>query len=130
MTRQYKGSFTIETAMLLPIISLVFVLCVWGSFYFHDKNILSSCAYEIAVVGSTKIREKDSVTEEQLCAALTEQLERKCILFSNINVTVQIGEEKVVVEADASRRKMKATTKHVAAVTEPEAYIRKVRKLQ
>lgn len=129
MRQKYKGSFTIETALLMPIIALVFVLSVWGSFYYHDKNILSSCAYEIAVVGSTKVREKEAVTEEMLSMELAKQLNRKCVLFAEINATAHIGQDMVIVEAEAIRRKMRVAVKHTAAVTQPESYIRKVRRV-
>lgn len=129
MKQKYKGSFTIETALLMPIIALVFVLSVWGSFYYHDKNILSSCVYEIAVVGSTKVREKEAVTEEMLSKELAEQFRRKCVLFTEVNTSVQIEQDVVIVEAEAVQRKMQIAVKHMAVVTQPEAYIRKVRKL-
>ena len=128
--RRYKGSFTIETALLLPIIALVFIASVWGGFYYHDKNILSSCTYEIAVVGSTKVREDNVVNEAMLSEALSEQIDKKCILFSGVEVSVHIGEEKVDVEAIGKRGKMKVRVQHSAAVTKPEAYVRKIRKLQ
>ena len=128
--RKYKGSFTIETALILPIIALVFIASVWGGFYYHDKNVLSSCAYEIAVVGSTKVREDDVVNEEMLREAFAEQINKKCILFSGVEVSVHIGEEKVDVKAVGKRRNMKVMVLHSAAVTKPESYVRKIRKLQ
>ena len=129
MRRKYKGSFTIETALLMPVIALVFVFSVWGSFYYHDKNIISSCAYEIAVVGSIKVREKESVTEEILNSELEKQLNKKCILFAEINTSAHIGQDMVIVEAEAVRKKMKIVVKQTAAVTQPEDYIRKVRRI-
>jgi Flp pilus assembly protein TadG len=129
MERKYKGSFTIETALLMPVIALVFVVSVWGSFYYHDKNILSSCAYEIAVVGSTKVREKEAVTEAMLNMELSERLNKKCILFTKVNTSVHIGTNEVIAEAEASRRNMRIAVRHTAAVTKPESYIRKVRKI-
>lgn len=130
MKRRYKGSYTIEMALLLPVIALVFVVSVWGGFYYHDKNILSSCAYEIAVVGSTKVREEDAVTEEELKRAFSEKIAGKCILFSDIGVSVHLGEKSVEVEAIGTRRNMRTSVRHSAAVTEPETYIRKIRRLQ
>lgn len=128
MRGSYKGSITIETTCLLPLIALVFVFCVWGSFYYHDKNILSACAYETAVVGSTKAREKESITEDILEEAFLESTSGKCILFSEIEVSVQIREDAVIVNASGRRREMRTSVRHMAAITTPEEYIRKVKK--
>lgn len=122
--RTWKGSFTVETACLLPMIILVLHLCVLGCFYYHDKNVISSCAYETAVIGSTKIREKDGVTPETLEHAFQERIRGKCILFSGASVRVGTGEDQITVQATASRRAMKVSVIHTAAVTEPENYIR------
>ena len=35
-----------------------------GIFYYHDKEIISSCAYEAVTVAGTKSREKEEVTED------------------------------------------------------------------
>ena len=129
MRTGYKGSFTIEIALLLPIIVVVFILCVWGGFYFHDKNILSSCAYETAVMGSTKAREENIVTEEMLREAFMERINKKCILLSDVSVRIGITKERIEIEAVAERRTMKVIVRHTAAVTAPEDYIRGKRRI-
>lgn len=40
--------------------------CIRISFYYHDKNIIAGAAYETAVTGSTKVREKDGISESEL----------------------------------------------------------------
>lgn len=129
MRTGYKGSFTIEIALLLPIIVVVFILCVWGGFYFHDKNILSSCAYETAVMGSTKAREENIVTEEMLREAFMERINKKCILLSDVSVRIGITKERIEIEAIAERKTMKVIVRHTAAVTAPEDYIRGKRRI-
>lgn len=129
MRTGYKGSFTIEIALLLPIIVVVFILCVWGGFYFHDKNILSSCAYETAVMGSTKAREENIVTEEMLREAFMERINKKCILLSDVSVRIGITKERIEIEAVAERKTMKVIVRHTAAVTAPEDYIRGKRRI-
>lgn len=125
-----KASFTVEAACLLPIFILVFVLSVWGAFYYHDKNILSACAYETAVAGSDQIRQKEEVTASTLEAEFQKRVHDKCILFGNIQVSVQIRKEQIVVNALAQRRGMKVSVVHTAAVTEPESYIREMKRIE
>lgn len=124
-----KGSFTVETAYLMLLFAAVFVLCVLGVFYFHDKSILSACAYETAVIGSTMAREKDGVEDGELEAAFLERIRGKCILFSDVDISVDVDEEQVTAAVMARRGKMSASVSHKAKVTEPEEYIREVRKV-
>lgn len=128
--KMQKGSLTIEMVCLIPIIGMVFIFCVWGGFYFHDKNIISSCAYETAVVGSVKAREKEGVSEEVLVKAFQERIQGKCILFSKVTATVQISEEQITVSASAKKKNMGISVIYSASVTDPEGYIRKIKRLE
>ena len=128
MGRSREGSITVEVTCLLPIIALTFVFSVWGSFYFYDKNILSACAYETAVVGSTKARMEEELTEEELRQIFEERIDGKCILFSDVVCRVQVSEEMMIVQATARRRNMQTSVIHTSPVTEPEVYIRKTRR--
>ena len=84
--RKLSGSMTVEMSFLMPMILFLIMGCILAVFYYHDKNILGAAAYETAVVGSTKAREKDGVETGKLqalyrvavrkCAAVTEP-ERK-----------------------------------------------------
>ena len=64
--RWLKGSFTVEMAFLMPMILFLIMGCIRISFYYHDKNIIAGAAYETAVTGSTKVREKDGISESEL----------------------------------------------------------------
>lgn len=55
--------YTVEMSFLMPIIMLLVMSSIYAFFYYHDKNIIAGAAYETAVVGSNKAREKpDSQT--------------------------------------------------------------------
>ena len=106
--RWLKGSFTVEMAFLIPMILFLIMGCIRISFYYHDKNIIAGAAYETAVTGSTKVREKDGISESELNA-----------LFKEIKV-----------QAAARRKKMAISVESRAAVTEPEKYIRDIRRIK
>ena len=76
-----NGSFTVEMSLLMPMILFLVMGCVLACFYYHDKNIIAGAAYETAVVGSTKAREKDGIQEAELKALFQERVGKKCILF-------------------------------------------------
>ncbi len=124
--KMVKASLTIEMSYLIPIILFLFAGCVLSSFYFHDKAVLAGAAYETAVVGSTKMREKQPPDEETLKALFQERVGRKCLLFSGSTVEVTVGKEEITVRAHAARRGFTVSVVKKAAITDPEKKIRNV----
>ena len=125
-----KGSMTIEMAYIMPVVFLVFFLSVTGIFYFHDKNIISGCAYETAVVGSVKAREKDGVEESILNALFQERVRGKCILFAGAGAQIAITDNEIIVTATAKRGRVAVSVSQSAKITEPEKYIRDIRRIK
>ena len=128
--RWLKGSFTVEMAFLIPMILFLIMGCIRISFYYHDKNIIAGAAYETAVVGSTKAREKDGIQEAELKALFQERVGKKCILFPGAMAVCSVSKEEIRVLAVAKRRKMSLAVESRAAVTEPERYIRDIRRIK
>lgn len=125
-----NGSFTVEMSLLMPMILFLIMCCVLACFYYHDKNIIAGAAYETAVIGSTKAREKDGVSEEKLNTLFKERAGRKCILFQGARVTSSVGEEEIHVSATTKKGNMSLAVECSAAVTEPEKYIRDIRRIK
>ena len=124
-----QGSMTVEMSFLMPMILFLIMECILAVFYYHDKNILSGAAYETAVAGSTKAREKDGVKEGELETLFYQRARNKCVLFATPQVTVRVKEDEIEVRASASRKYMKVSIVKKAAVTKPEEYIRDLRRL-
>ena len=124
-----NASFTIEMSFLIPLILFVFMEIVLCMFYFHDKNVLNSAAYEAAVVGSSKSRTKEGISEEELNAFLKERIRGKCILFSSCQMSTSIQEEEVLVEIHARKSGYTIAIEKKAKLTEPEERIRDRRRL-
>lgn len=113
----------------MPVIGMILAVSILALFYFHDKNIISSCAYETAVVGSTKAREKDGVSPDILIRAFQERIHGKCILFPDAAVEVQVKENMILVHAYSRRKGMTVSAEHRMKVTDPEKYIRDLRRI-
>lgn len=128
-TRELSGVITVEMAYIIPVILMVFFLCVMGIFYYHDKEIIASCAYEAAVIGSTKARETDDVTSDLVTAVFEERIRGKCILFAGVQGSSQVSEDMITVQADAAKGYMRISVTARAAITEPEKKIRRYRNL-
>ena len=128
--RVLKGSMTVEMSFLMPVILMLIMSSILAAFYFHDKNILAGAAYETAVVGSTKMREKNKVTAGELETLFQERLGRKCILFAGSSVSADIGKTEISIKASAHKGKLGLSVEKKAAVTEPETYIRDIRRVK
>lgn len=127
---QLKGSLTIEASLVIPLVFLIIMELITSFFFYHDKNILNGAAYETAVVASAKMREKDSITEEELTAYCKERLEGKCILLIGFQINVTIGKKEVTVNITARKGKRAVHVEKRAPVTEPEKRIRDMRRLE
>ena len=125
-----RGSMTVEMSFLMPMILFLIMGCILAVFYYHDQNILSGAAYETAVVGSTKAREKDGVEEGELEQLFRQRVGKKCILFPGAQAAISVGKDEIEVTAAASRRGMKVSVSKKAAVTDPESYVRDLRRLK
>jgi len=125
-----KGSMTVEMSFLMPIILLLIMSSILAAFYFHAKNVLAGAAYETAVVGSTKIREKGKVTGDELEALFRERAGRKCILFAGSSVRAGAGKREISIRVSAYKGRFGVSVVKKAAVTEPEDYIRNIRKIK
>nr|WP_307998128.1 pilus assembly protein [uncultured Merdimonas sp.] len=126
--RSLKASFTVEMSVIVPLALFLVMAAVLVIFYYHDKNILSAAAYETAVAGSTKAREKDGADAGELEALFAERIYGKCILFAGADVGVSVSDDEITVKVSASRRGMRLMVEQRAAVTEPEKEIRKWRR--
>ena len=125
-----RGSFTVEASFIVPMILLVIMACIFAVFYYHDKNILLGAAYEASVVGSSKSREVNGVDSDEIQSLAYERLQGKCIFLNHSQVEVGLSEEEIKVEVSASARRMEMSGSEKASITDPEKYIRDLRKIQ
>lgn len=130
INKKLKGSMTVEMSFLMPIILLLIMSVILTAFYFHDKNILAGAAYETVVVGSMKMREPNEVTAEELEALFRERAGRKCILFAGGSVSASVGKKEIIIQASARKGRFCLSVMKKAAVTEPEEYIRNMRRVK
>lgn len=126
MNKNQNGSFTIEAALVMPVVLMVILAGIYFIFYFHDKNILTGAVYETAVVGS----ERNGCKEEELAAYFRRRTKGKLIIFSDVQEEIIWKEESVRVLCHAKRNRMQIHCQIAMKRTNPEAYIRKIRKIK
>ena len=103
MRKKIKGSFTVEAAIIVPMILFLFSVLVHILFYYHDKNILMSSAHETAAVGSSY----EDWSEIDLEYYFFSRMEGKMLLFDRVECLVTMAEERVTVMCDGSKNQMK-----------------------
>lgn len=123
-----KASATIEAAVACSVFFLSFFLIVNALFYYHDKNILMGTAYEAAVVQSQKKRSPETCTAGESEQEFERAARRRMLLFSKVDLTIEETDQKITVQGTASKRRMKISVSQSASVTEPEKFIRNMRK--
>lgn len=125
MKKKLRGSFTIEAAYLIPLILLILCVVLSVLFYYHDKNILLGTAHETAAYG-VGLKEVDEDTLEQYFVSRVRQ---KLLLFTTLNQEIKVEEDKVTVSCNATKSKMSLKVDCSVNRTDPEDYIRSVRKM-
>ena len=53
-SRSLRASFTVEAALLMPLILLVLLTLLFAAFHLHDRNLLRAYAWESAVTGKER----------------------------------------------------------------------------
>ena len=81
-------------------------------------------------MGSTRMRERERISEGELSALYAERVEDKCILFADSSAQVSVGEKEIVIKATAQKGRLALTVLKKSAVTDPEKYIRDRRRLK
>ena len=67
MKKVKRGSFTIEAALLMPVIFLVLMGVLNLNFFVHNRAWLTAAAYEAAVSGSMEGYSKNAFAEAFEC---------------------------------------------------------------
>ena len=52
--RSLRASFTVEAALLMPLILLVLLTLLFAAFHLHDRNLIRAYACESAVTGKER----------------------------------------------------------------------------
>lgn len=128
--REVRGITTVEMAYIMPVIMLVFLAVIYATFYYHDKNVLIGMAYETAVIGAQQERTPKGMQEGELSAFFMERTRSKLILFGGAQMAVSQNDQYVIVQASASKKRMKLDVEMKAPILDPEKYIRLIRKVK
>jgi hypothetical protein len=126
MTKKIKGSFTIEAAVIVPLLLLVCAVLMQLLFYYHDRTVLTSVSHETLAYACGRGGMDEGELEEHFKA----RVKGKLMMFSNVKQEVILDGEKVTVTCQAGKQPLGIKIQCVTRKTAPEMYIRNVRKLE
>ena len=123
--KNLKGSMTVEAAYVVPIVLMVFVMIVYSTFYFHDKNIIKGTLCEVeAIIGQ---RERIEETADHGSIYFEERLGDKLILLTDYTFESEAVGDEVILYVRASHGVMSTSAQGIARATRPEKHIRMMR---
>lgn len=128
----YKGSLTVETACVMPIILLALMGLLYLSFYVHNRAWLTAAAYESALTGSMEAVKQNGKVYES--AKMRSEELGNIGFFGAENLTVQtnVGKRVQVVYnldtiAEFGGFSWHLRTEGTSEILQPAKWIRKAR---
>lgn len=97
--KKLKGSYTVEAAMIFPLIMTVIVIIMYLAFFIHDRCVLYTSAYEAALRASmvrtsdadrTAVAESAAESLKNQGLLRTEQIEKEVVVNGD-NITVKMS---------------------------------------
>ena len=125
MKKYIRGSFTIEAAMIVPMLLLVFGVLMSMLFYYHDKIVLMSVAHETLALGCMG----EGMEMPELEHYFSSHAEKRLLLFTQVDQEIQLKEEEIKIVCRAKKKAMSLRVEYGMKRTAPEDYVRSVRKI-
>ena len=132
MRKIKKGSFTIEAALLMPLVLMILIGVLYLDFFVHDRAYLTAAAYEAAVSGSMEGYKKEANIYET--ADIQGRMLGSQGLPGGENLSMQTNAEKNVqvtyrmeIPAGFLRQKWNITVSGTAKPLRPVGWIRRIK---
>lgn len=118
--------YTVEAAVIVPLFLLVFGVSLNLLFYSHDKNVIGAAAYETVAVGSGRYDHDADYLE----GYFQKRVEGRTFLFSKVTGKVEMTDDRVEIKCETRKGMMKIVVNRTMCITDPEDYIRSIRKIK
>lgn len=127
-----KGSFTVETACVMPLVLLVLFGVIYLDFFVHNRSWLTAAAYESALCGSMEGIKKDGKVYESARMRSEELGNVGFFGAENLSTQTNVGKEvQVTYDLDTivayGGLNWHLRTEGTAKILDPVEHIRKIR---
>jgi hypothetical protein len=126
MRKNLHGSFTLEASFIIPIILSIFIAVLYVLFYYHDKNVLLGTVHETAAYGAYM----EMPDEDEVENYFISRIRGKMLLLTNVENEITDDGDEVVITCNASKSRMSLQVQCSVKRTNPEKYIRNIRKVK
>lgn len=92
-----SGYFTVEAALLLPVITALLCMMLFLAFFSYDRGILEQAAYEAAIRGSTQYVESNEECYRIVKETATKLITDRLFAIEQISCTVSVSAQTVSV---------------------------------
>ncbi len=103
MKDEYCGYYTVEAAMLMPILLTCILLIIYMSFYVHDKCVLDCVCYEAALRGAM-VTDPEADPVKKAEDAARELLDKRMIVSKNVEIDAKATALEISVSGKADFR--------------------------
>ena len=101
MKKYFKANFTVETALIMPIIMSVIILGIYLMLLLYDKTVLYVAAYHGAVAYTYESGISNSKLEKLVARAVYERTDNRLVGTDDISLAVKVTKNKVKVDITA-----------------------------
>lgn len=96
-----KGSFTVEAALVFPIVLAVVLFLIYSAFYIHNREVLTEAAYETAVYGSVIDRTDSDSMKRKMLAKCSRAVRERLISAKTPTYYIEVDKNQVTVSVSS-----------------------------
>lgn len=95
--RCVRGSYTVEAAVIVPMVVFVLLFIIYSAFYMHNQAVLNTAAYETAVYGSTLDPAEEKI-KGKMSGKCMDAIRGRLIAMKSPDIYVQVDGSRVTVK--------------------------------
>lgn len=92
-----KGSYTVEAAVVFPIVLYVIVFILYSAFYINNVVVINEAAYETAIYGTTLNRSRTEDMKTKMQSKYTSSIQGRLIAMAKPECSIEVSGNYVTV---------------------------------
>lgn len=96
-----RGSFTIECALIMPVILLCIVSIMWLMIYMYDENVIYRALVHAVLAADYHESDSNSTLRDEIEERVYEDLKEQLVGVTDADVFVKVGKNKAYARVEA-----------------------------